>query len=254
MDSSATSGLEKTLEEMAKKLQKLDKLDSIEADMKTLVADVAKVNIRVTETEKDVRELERSFTNQGEDIAELRRELRNVNTGLSEETEWRLGKLENEARKKNLIMLGVPESTETERGGGVNFFHNFLGTVMQLEWAGSVKVAQVFRLGQRKGEAGERPRPLLVKLDSQADRDYILQSAPKTLKGRPFRGLNIFITDDAPPEIRSQRKNLLPKLAQLKKDNKVAFIPWDRPPCIRFKNKQEGPWRTIRESDLEHQN
>lgn len=243
-----TSGIEKMIEKMAKKLDKLDKLDSIEADMKVLMSDIREVKVRVTTLEEDQREMERSVENQAEDINELRRDLRNVNKGLSDETEWRLVKLENDARRKNLIMLGVPESAENEGGGGTRFFHLFMSDAMHLEWSNNIKVANVFRLGQKKGE---RPRPLLVKLDSQADRDYILGAAPKALKGRPFKGLNIFISDDVSPEIREQRKHLLPRLAQLKRDHKVAFIPWDRPPCIRYKNIQGGPWKTIRESDLD---
>lgn len=133
----STSGLEATLEIMSTKLQKLEKLDSIEDNMKKLVEDMHALKSRVGTLEQDQREMERSMQYQMEDIDEICRELRNVNNGtdlleMSGGIEQRLDKLENEMRKKNLIVLGAPESVEVEMGGSVNFFRHLTTAVEKI--------------------------------------------------------------------------------------------------------------------------
>lgn len=240
----ATSGVESALENINKKLEKLDKLDSIESSVAKIAAEVHVLEGRVTELEKDQRELERNVSYQSEDIDELRRDLRNGHDEVTADLESRLLQVENDIRRRNIIMIGVPEGEENGTGGCRDFFKHFITDVMHLTVGDSV--VHAFRLGPRRGEAR---RPILVKMETQVARDSVLAAAPRTLKEKPFKGINIVLTDDAPPEIRQQRRKLLPKLAELRKEQKPAFIPWDRPPCIRYKNTPEGPWKVIRASD-----
>ncbi len=239
-----------TLDSINNRLKKLDKLDTIEESIKKITVDLHNIEVKVNTLERDQREMERNVAYQSEDIQEIRRELRN---GHDQETTadlvQRVLHLENDAKKKNIIMIGVPEGSENEQGSCANLFKFFVRDVMKItgsysEWP---HIEQSFRLGQRRGQY---TRPILVKLNTQGDRDTILNAAPKILKKKPFRGHNVILTDDALLEIRQQRKQLLPKLAELRQLQKPAFIPWDRPPCIRYKEKPDGPWKFIRASDL----
>ncbi len=63
-----------------------------------------------------------------------------------------------------------------------------------------------------------------------------------------YQGKKVVILDDVYEETRKRRKRLLPKMMEMRRQEKVAFIPFDRQPCIRYKDGLR--WKTIREDEI----
>lgn len=109
------------------------------------------------------------------------------------------------------------------------------------------QLTKAFRLGQPKDNA-DWPRPILATCEKQEDKNFILQNAPKKLKGQLHQGKKFVILDDVSEQTRMRRKRLVPKMMELRRQERVAFIPFDRPPCIRYKDGQR--WKTIQETNI----
>ena len=80
------------------------------------------------------------------------------------------------------------------------------------------------------------PRPIHVKLLRYTDREQILRSAPKSLKGKQYRGNSVFISDDVTARVRADRAKLKVEQNKLRKDGKFALIPWSVPAYMLVKD------------------
>jgi len=122
---------------------------------------------------------------------------------------------EIENRKSNVILYNIPEPKTGSKEDMKKHEQKKIGEVMErIDVASEVKSVNFFRLG-RKEEAGQRTRPLLVKVRSQAERDVILQ---KAYRCRDFlmeeNGRQVAISPDRTKEEREERKNLVTQLQQ----------------------------------------
>jgi hypothetical protein len=106
---------------------------------------------------------------------------------------------------------------------------------------------KAYCLGQPNNNR-DRPRPILAICENVEDRNYILQNAPKKLKGQLYQGKKVVILDDVCEATRARRKRLVPKMMEMRRQNTMAFIPFDRQPCIRYKDGSR--WKTLQETDI----
>lgn len=112
-----------------------------------------------------------------------------------------LKQYENQSRKKNLIIHGIPE-TAMEKWSDVDDKIKDLGTKMGI----IIDYDHAYRLG-RKGKA---KRPIMLKLLRTKDKFMILGAGSK------LKGLDIYINEDQSPEERKQNTILLKKRKELK--------------------------------------
>ena len=123
---------------------------------------------------------------------------------------------ELEQRKTNIILYNVPESMEGKKRDEVRK-HDQDGVSQVLEQINvtdEVKPVNFFRLGRRE-EGNHHPRPLLVKVRSQSERDLVLQ---KAFRCRDFimgdGNRQVGISPDRTKEERDERKNLLTEMQE----------------------------------------
>ncbi len=246
-DVTMTAAPPNVLEEIAQQLKKLDKLETIELSLASLCTDMTIIKQKVESLETGQRDLETATMNNQEDIGELQREARTMGSHLDNfdlyALQCKVELLENQCRKQNIIILNVPERLDRENASCKASAGHLLAELMNVD--GTTLVA-AHRIGQPRADG--RDRPLLVLCRSTEDRNNILQSAPRKLKGKTYHDKKIIITDDVCEETRVKRKRLVPQMMKLRQEHKVAFIPFDRPPCIRYRDGQG--WKTLLEKDL----
>ena len=131
---------------------------------------------------------------------------REENQALSE----KVTRLEIQMRKKNLCFEGFKE----EKGEDC---YKKVGSVFR---ALEIEPNEIISDGcYRKGPFQPRakfPRPIVAKFIYEEDRDYIYRNR-FMLKGQKFNGKTIFIEEDFPPEIESNRRVLKPILIAAKR-------------------------------------
>lgn len=112
--------------------------------------------------------------------------------------------VDRQKRETNLVMFGLPEEQVSLDGATTE--DDKIQKVMNAVSAGPEVVVRSYRrLGQQ--QAGNRPRPLLVKVDSKYLRDSVLEKAA-TLKNMPEPYKKIYLKKDSHPEVRREWKRL----------------------------------------------
>ena len=164
-----------------------------------------------------------------------------------------LDDLQNRNRRNNIVIHGVPEGSEKDQKSCEEFVAGFLAFHMKLEGSEEVEIERAHRTpGNHQSRSGSgtqtRPRLIHVKLLRYTDRKFILKNAARTLKNNPYKGANIYITDDVTSRIRAGRKCLREDhLQSIRNDSRVqfAYIPMSVPAVISYKLKS-GPFKTFR--------
>ena len=119
-------------------------------------------------------------------------------------------KLEIQIRKKNLCFEGFKEEK------GEDCYRKVASVLRALELEPDEIIADgCYRKGPFQPRA-KFPRPIVAKFIYEEDRDYIYRNRFK-LKGQKFNGKSVFIEEDFPPEIESNRRILKPILIAAKR-------------------------------------
>lgn len=176
---------------------------------------------------------------------------------LREENKILRNRLERVERKDNLIIHGIPETPDDGIAEqAVTFLKDNLNIDVDIDFAQRLgktpdDTAQTARpnggsaIGPSGGEAarvepeeGEvtdsedtqpaattKPRPVLVKLNSFAQRSQILSEARRTLKGKPEK-----VFEDFGPRTREARRKLIPYLIDFRRRNpdEKTFLRYDK--------------------------
>ena len=130
-------------------------------------------------------------------------------------------------RRNNVVIYNIPEESE---GHGVydcsGFVQNFLKQHMKMDAADKFEIERAHR--SPTGPPRDRKvRPITVKFLRYQDRVATLKQASKVLKNSPYRGNNIYVSDDVTETVRKDRKRLvrIKKLIKATQPGKRVFIP-----------------------------
>ena len=90
----------------------------------------------------------------------------------------------------------------------------------------SIQFDRVHRVSARRvssGSPNSKPQPIIVKLSSLHDKEFIKSFIKNLRKGR-----NLGISDDFPKEVEEMRKKLYPVLKAAKQEKRTAFFKVER--------------------------
>ena len=169
---------------MAKSRELEGRIESLEKRQDTQDSELAKVNRRVDDTNKGLEKLETRIEENS--------------TGANILNELR----ERKARKQNIILYGVGESDnesveERRRWDKQSCVNIFKAIRLNIE-------LQSIRYVRRIGEKGDRPRPLLAGMSSEAEKEQILDNARHL---RETRYKNVGLSADLTPmELKEERE------------------------------------------------
>ena len=221
-------------------LNKLQKLDNIEARLDNLHKSIASLEESFAFLEKDVQnlkdktektrtkvdELEKSVEFREVDISDMQMDLKKVQHE-AEELKMQLLYQEHYSRRENLMFLGIQENdapidaeSETENNNVENtkeVIYNFLQKELGLENAVTrFEFQRIHRVGKR---SGKKPRPIIARFLRYSDREEVLLRAKTSLKGK-----DCGVFEDMPKELYQLRKAQMKKLQNAKHNGSTAFF------------------------------
>ncbi|XP_072772648.1 uncharacterized protein [Nerophis lumbriciformis] len=174
------------------------KLDEVQATVSANSAKLLNLEITANDMESRVRTLETSIT-----------ALADKNTKLA----VKVLDLESRSRRNNIRIIGLPESIEGPQPTA--FFSNMLVEVFRDILDSPPECERAHRSLAPKPPAGQRPRPVIIKLLRFQEKDAIIREARSKRGKLKFRGHSILVFEDYPPEVVDQRKEYSDVMSKL---------------------------------------
>ena len=178
----------------------------------------SKIDIIVTET-KDINS---KLVELGVEQNRLRADLEKENSELKLEIVGltaRCRRLEDEQKKKNLIISGLEASRNSNKDVNEIFKQIGMEVGRTQDYMCSVKIDQINRM--KKKNSGE-PGDIIVKLCNLSDKVSILKAAKIT------KSKNFYLREDFSRETRNIRKYLITPLLNARKEKLKAYLRADK--------------------------
>ncbi|XP_028409101.1 protein unc-13 homolog C-like [Dendronephthya gigantea] len=192
-------------------MTKLEKLDSIETDLKEIKTSLEYAHAEIKDLKKENETMKADQAKSSERIQNLER---NNNTLRDKVID-----LQARSMRDNLLFFNMPEN---DKENTTEMIHELLETKMGMEDArNNVKIDRSHRIGRRK-EGNRKPRPIVVKFNYHQDREFV------RLNARKLKGTTIGVSEQFPEEIETIRKSLYPELKKAKSEGKRARIVKDK--------------------------
>ena len=241
-------GLHKTLEEINRKLEKLDTIqitvNDVQASLQKLEGRIQKLECSQTTANRDIENLTESFKaaeKQQQKLAaslEDHREktsltltdLQKANDDLQaklKEIEDKNLYLEAYSRRENIIFENILQATDKEDTESV--LRAFLEMELGYKDANTVEIQRVHRLGKKRDE--EKPRPIIARFLRYKNCEEILSMGSR-LRGSTFR-----MYQDLPYEIVARRRKQMNTFREARKNNIPASFSRAQPDKLFIKGK-----------------
>ena len=241
-------GLHKTLEEINRKLEKLDTIQitvkDVQASLQKLEGRIQKLECSQTTANRDIENLTESFKaaeKQQQKLAaslEDHREktslaltdLQKANDDLQaklKEIEDKNLYLEAYSRRENIIFENILQATDKEDTESV--LRAFLEMELGYKDANTVEIQRVHRLGKKRDE--EKPRPIIARFLRYKNCEEILSMGSR-LRGSTFR-----MYQDLPYEIVARRRKQMNTFREARKNNIPASFSRAQPDKLFIKGK-----------------
>ena len=241
-------GLHKTLEEINRKLEKLDTIqitvNDVQAPLQKLEGRIQKLECSQTTANRDIENLTESFKaaeKQQQKLAaslEDHREktslaltdLQKANDDLQaklKEIEDKNLYLEAYSRRENIIFENILQATDKEDTESV--LRAFLEMELGYKDANTVEIQRVHRLGKKRDE--EKPRPIIARFLRYKNCEEILSMGSR-LRGSTFR-----MYRDLPYEIVARRRKQMNTFREARKNNIPASFSRAQPDKLFIKGK-----------------
>ena len=187
---------ENKLDCILEKLKKLDLLDEMVKRMDKLEKEVADIDNEVQDSKVGLNFLDETVGRKADNVC-------------VHDLAIKVDDLSNRLRRNNLVLFHVPEGSEEEYDDCGDFVHDFVETHMGIQNAAAMEFERVHRTPiARSRYSGKGPRPIHVAFFRFGDKQTILKAAAKSLKDNPYKGANIFVSEDFTPALQKKRKIL----------------------------------------------
>ena len=188
-------------------------------------------------TGKDVKELQDKVAGIEKNTKKLIQESYDVNNEfeiLADKHEYQ----ENQSRRNNVKLIGVPESANAESWEeSEQIFKENVKSALQIDDASVMAIERAHRVGKKGGKKGRNgevlPRPIVAKFLNWKDREKVLKSA------RDKRPDGLFFVEDLAQRTLEKREAQKPELAKARLEGKLAYfvagklVIKDKPPDTR---------------------
>ena len=179
-------------------------------------------SLRSSQTE--IKEMQGLQDNNAEQQKTTEASLQRVQHELAELQRRRI-KLGCHSRRGNFKFYGIKER---EHESNEDLLRKFLRTDLKIpkEDGESIQFDRVHRVSARQVSSGtpnSKPRPIIVKLSSFHDKEFIKSFIKNLTKGR-----NLGISDDFPKEVEEMTEKLYRVLKAAKKEKRTTFFKVER--------------------------
>jgi hypothetical protein len=144
-----------------------------------------------------------------------------VNIKLSKDKEE---KEEIRKRRANIIIHVLREPIDGDAEERQKQDESEITDLLHVMKCDTISVSNLCRLGRRNGDLDAKPRPILLTVASENQKDTILRST-KNLKGRKEKGLDrVYVNQDLTPTQREKRKLLVQELKERQSNGERNLI------------------------------
>ncbi|XP_052759393.1 uncharacterized protein LOC128202593 [Galleria mellonella] len=173
-------------------------------------------NQTVTLTDKLTTMVSEVFEEKVRPIIEENQVLKQEVKTLQNKVNW----LENNARKNNVILHGIPEkeNTNSELLEIVLDTLNNVSENAKIENWDKWEISRATRLGKKNDK---KVRPILIILTLSWRKFEILRN-------KKYLPKDIYVTDDFPKDVLNKRNELKPKLLEERNKGKIAYLRYDK--------------------------
>lgn len=174
-------------------------------------------------TQKDVAEFKAEMSKSKQEERKIHDKIE-VTSGVINDMKKEMDYLENQSRRNNLRIDGIPEGPDESWAKTEELVREMLTNKLSFPTreANDIGIERAHRIGTKRDAENDRPRTIMVKMEKFKDRDTIKQKA----KECKVRGL--FINEDYSQRVAEIRKDLLPKLKQARSEGKIAYFSLDK--------------------------
>lgn len=224
-------GILEKLKEVDEKLEKLDLVDekletlqeikvqitSFETKLNLLDMEVKSVKGTVAVLESSVNVLSKQMEERGMDESSIdvyseMKEIEKSSKDLHKEMLY----VQSQLMKNNLILFGINELPLGRTEDCIETVKSFCADNLEVQ---NVKIENAYRTGRRG--VGKK-RPIIATFQSQKEKEIVQKSSFK-LKDTAYG-----ISQQYPKERVDRRKKLVPVMARAKRDDKTAFMRYDK--------------------------
>ena len=239
-------------------LKKLEKLDVIELQLKEVHAKVASIEdsvsrldseihvlkTRTTKLEKNMEELGDGFQYNEDDVRDLQHDNKKLEHEVND-LKKQLLYMETYCRRENLKFFGIPENTECtmEEGSqqGVTIedtrdvMYKFQEEKLNIERPREkIELQRIHRLGRPNSL---KPRPIIARFLRYSDRELVMDSARKHLKGHQ----DFHVFEDIPKDLYELRKLQMKKFKEAREKGYKAYFSKANPDKLFVNGKYVAP-------------
>ena len=175
MSATASNVVDDVGSKFSKILERLDKLDSIESNIKEVRDSVQKLEETVTKLKSDVAELDKGVKYIDADLVEFKAKTNEDIASLHKNLLYQ----EAYSRRENLKFLNIPEqmvnadeSDHAVREDTKEVIYSFMKDKLQIADAREIEFQRLHRNGKA---SGKKPRPILVRFLRFTDRERVLK-------------------------------------------------------------------------------
>lgn len=245
-------------------MKKLEKLDTIEMQLKEvhtrmanfeetisrLESEVKDLKKQKNKLEKKVEEFEECLQYNEDDMSDIKRDNRKLENEVSE-LKKQLMYMETYSRRENLKFFGLPESSdaldssndmeeESSRQSGTSentreVLYKFLEEQLKIDRPrDKIEFQRVHRLGKPNPL---KARPIIARFLRYSDRELVVEQARKHLK----KNQNLHVFDDIPKELYDLRKEQIVKLKEARQKGHTAYFSKAHPDKLFVNGKYIAP-------------
>lgn len=192
-----------------------DEVKSIRNDINDLKVSLQFSQAKLDEAEKSIEKIDQIVCAHGDNLNSINE--------LADSTENQLEYLENQSRRSNVRIIGLPEDKQHEKSWNdtEQAVKKALKETLKLEK--NIDMERCHRVNRKQGGSfNNEPRPIVAKIANWKDKEIILKRA-RELKPRGVK----FLPDLSSRTIQ-KRKEKVPDLLAARKAGKIAYFVLDR--------------------------
>ena len=201
------------------------------ADIKNVFLDSLQIMSSIIQENQEIMEELRTLKTDLEKInSSYEQELKDLNSEVQENVNYKefskaldkIDDLENRSRRNNVRFHGIPEGEENIHQNTEVFIENFVRENLKINLPAE-SIQRAHRVGPRNSN---HPRAIVANFQKFKDKDAVVKAGPKE---RPtFKGNKVFVNHDFSSIVMEKRKHLLPLLEEKRKENKRAWLHYDK--------------------------
>lgn len=196
----------------------VSRLDGIESSLENVIMEVTTMKGALSQINEA---LNKQHTTAEQRVSDLEDTLQTTNRDLHraqkliKTLEAKTDDLENRGRKKNLVLMGLPE--QSQHLHLLEFIQQKIPEWLNIPTDQPLEIERTHRLLQTRPEPGKPLRPILIRFLRFRDRDMILQAAKKKTAPICEGEANLTFHQDLSAEVRRKRKEFAGVIEYLRK-------------------------------------